>query len=61
MPSPILQPAASVFSEQRKLEPMPDDRKTRWKKEIDWLLSVTDNIVEMVPKIQQTSNGIQLE
>ncbi|KMZ66305.1 putative Rop guanine nucleotide exchange factor [Zostera marina] len=53
--------AASVFSEQRKLEPMPDDRKTRWKKEIDWLLSVTDNIVEMVPKIQQTSNGIQLE
>lgn len=40
---------------------MPDDRKTRWKKEIDWLLSVTDNIVEMVPKTQQTSNGIQLE
>ncbi|KAI8020702.1 Rho guanine nucleotide exchange factor 8 [Camellia lanceoleosa] len=32
--------AASAFGEQRKLEPMSADRKARWKKEIDWLLSI---------------------
>ncbi|KAL6000682.1 Rho guanine nucleotide exchange factor 8 [Asimina triloba] len=35
--------AASVFGEQWRLEPMSAERKTRWRKEIDWLLSVTDH------------------
>ncbi|KAA8540405.1 hypothetical protein F0562_024676 [Nyssa sinensis] len=39
--------AASVFGEQKRLEPMSVDRKARWKKEIDWLLSVSDHIVEL--------------
>ncbi|KAK6153651.1 hypothetical protein DH2020_013290 [Rehmannia glutinosa] len=38
--------AASVFGEQKRLEPMSADMKGRWRKEIDWLLSVTDHIVE---------------
>ncbi|THG23077.1 hypothetical protein TEA_019907 [Camellia sinensis var. sinensis] len=37
--------AASVFGEQRRLEPMAPERKARWRKEIDWLLSVTDYII----------------
>ncbi|XP_043697332.1 rho guanine nucleotide exchange factor 8-like, partial [Telopea speciosissima] len=47
----------SVFGEQRRLEPMPAERKGRWRKEIDWLLSVTDHIVELVPSQQQTKDG----
>lgn len=52
--------AASVFGEQTRLEPMSVERKTRWRKEIDWLLSVTDHIVEFVPS-QQTNNGVSME
>ncbi|CAK7337417.1 unnamed protein product [Dovyalis caffra] len=52
--------AASVFGEQKKLEPMNPERKSRWRKEIDWLLSVTDHIVEFVPS-QQSKDGINME
>ncbi|PIA64961.1 hypothetical protein AQUCO_00100434v1 [Aquilegia coerulea] len=52
--------AASVFGEQHRLEPMSLERKARWRKETDWLLSVTDHIVEFVPS-QQTSNGVHME
>lgn len=52
--------AASVFGEQSRLEPMPEERKARWRKEIDWLLSVTDHIVEFVPSKQNT-NGVDRE
>ncbi|XP_030487951.1 rop guanine nucleotide exchange factor 12 [Cannabis sativa] len=53
--------AASAFGEQRKLEPMPAERKTRWRKEMDWLLSVTDHIVEFVPSQQKSKDGINME
>ncbi|KAL9993454.1 putative PRONE domain, Rop guanine nucleotide exchange factor [Helianthus debilis subsp. tardiflorus] len=48
--------AASAFGEQHKLAPMPEDRKRRWRREVGWLLSVTDYIVEFVAS-QQTSKG----
>ncbi|KAK9666119.1 hypothetical protein RND81_14G161700 [Saponaria officinalis] len=53
--------AASVFGEQRKLEPMAPENRARWKKEIDWLLSVTDHIVEFVPSQQKSANGTSME
>ncbi|XP_044976643.1 rop guanine nucleotide exchange factor 9-like [Hordeum vulgare subsp. vulgare] len=53
--------AASVFGEQRRLEPMSADRRARWKKEIDWLLSVTDHIVEFVPLEQVSEDGTSME
>ncbi|XP_027341488.1 rop guanine nucleotide exchange factor 12 [Abrus precatorius] len=53
--------AASIFGEQRRLEPMPAERKARWRKEIDWLLSVTDYVVEMVPSQQKSKDGSQME
>lgn len=37
------------------------DRKMRWRREIDWLLSVTDHIVEVVPYIQTSNDGTQKE
>lgn len=52
---------ASVFGEQRRLEPMPPERKARWKKEIDWLLAVTDQIVVLVPTKQVHGNGTVME
>ncbi|TKW16901.1 hypothetical protein SEVIR_5G329600v4 [Setaria viridis] len=53
--------AASVFGEQRKLEPMAPDRKARWKREVGWLLSVADHIVEFVAKKQVLDNGTEME
>ncbi|KAL2479782.1 Rho guanine nucleotide exchange factor 8 [Abeliophyllum distichum] len=53
--------SASVFGEQSKLEPMSPERKARWKKEVDWLLSVTDYIVEFVPSQQKSKDGTSME
>ncbi|PWZ08850.1 Rop guanine nucleotide exchange factor 12 [Zea mays] len=53
--------AASVFGEQRRLQPMAADQKSRWKKEIYWLLSVADHIVEFVPSQQVAENGTCME
>ncbi|KAK8939359.1 Rho guanine nucleotide exchange factor 8 [Platanthera guangdongensis] len=53
--------AASVFGEQARLEPMSAERKGRWRREIDWLLSVTDHIVEFVPSQQVGNDGTKME
>nr|ACG29985.1 pollen-specific kinase partner protein [Zea mays] len=53
--------AASVFGEQRRLQPMAAEQKSRWKKEIYWLLSVADHIVEFVPSQQVAENGTCME
>lgn len=53
--------AASVFGEIKRLEPMSPERKARWRKEIDWLLSVTDHIVELVPSKQTGKDGTNME
>ncbi|KAJ0989255.1 hypothetical protein J5N97_007611 [Dioscorea zingiberensis] len=53
--------AASVFGEQWRLEPMSNERKTRWRKEIECLLSVTGHIVEFVPSQQISKDGTNME
>ncbi|PNT70722.1 hypothetical protein BRADI_2g16800v3 [Brachypodium distachyon] len=53
--------AASVFGEQRRLQPMAAEPKARWTKEIDWLLSVADHIVEFVPSRQVSEDGSTME
>nr|GEW78589.1 Rho guanine nucleotide exchange factor 8-like [Tanacetum cinerariifolium] len=53
--------AASVFGEQHKLAPMKEDSKKRWRKEVDWLLSVTDHIVEFVPVQHTARDGSNME
>lgn len=40
---------------------MAADQKARWQKEIDWLLSVADYIVEFVPSQQMSDNGTCME
>ncbi|KAJ0864843.1 putative PRONE domain, Rop guanine nucleotide exchange factor [Helianthus annuus] len=53
--------AASAFGEQHKLAPMPEDRKRRWRREVGWLLSVTNYIVEFVPSQQTSKDGSNME
>ncbi|KAK4349931.1 hypothetical protein RND71_029244 [Anisodus tanguticus] len=53
--------AASAFGEQKRLEPMQPETKAKWRKEIDWLLSVTDYIVEFIPSKQKSKDGTNME
>lgn len=50
-----------MFGKQNKLAPIPEDRKRKWRKEINWLLSVTDNIVEFTPGKQIGKDGSLVE
>ena len=49
--------ADSMFGEQMKLQPMDLKRKKIWRKEMDWLLSVVDHIVQFVPSKQVAKTG----
>lgn len=53
--------AGTVFGELWKLEPLPDERKNKWRREMDWLLSPTNYMVELVPAKQHGANGRTLE
>ncbi|KAJ4837268.1 Rop guanine nucleotide exchange factor 14 [Turnera subulata] len=53
--------AASVFGELWKLEPLPAEIKNKWQREMDWLLSPTNYMVELVPAKQNGANGRTLE
>lgn len=53
--------SAAIFGDLWRLEPMAPERKTMWRKETDWLLSVTDYIVELVPSRQCSVDGTQME
>nr|XP_043608766.1 rop guanine nucleotide exchange factor 1 [Erigeron canadensis] len=49
--------SASVFGELWRLEPLAQQKKSMWQREMEWLLSVSDSIVELVPSIQQFPGG----
>ncbi|GKD61183.1 Rop guanine nucleotide exchange factor 1, partial [Tanacetum coccineum] len=49
--------SASVFGELWRLEPMALQKKIMWQREMDWLLSVSDSIVELVPAVQKFPDG----
>ncbi|KAL1532301.1 rop guanine nucleotide exchange factor 14-like isoform X1 [Salvia divinorum] len=53
--------AASVFGELWKLEPLPEERRSEWQREMDWLLAPTNFMVELVPAKQNDANGRTLE
>ncbi|XP_057965917.1 rop guanine nucleotide exchange factor 14 [Malania oleifera] len=53
--------AASVFGEMWKLEPLPEERKRKWQREMSWLISPTNYMVELVPAKQNGANGGALE
>ncbi|GMH02933.1 hypothetical protein Nepgr_004772 [Nepenthes gracilis] len=49
--------AASVFGELWRLEPLAPAKKKMWCREMEWLLCVSDSIVELVPSIQDFPGG----
>ncbi|KAL2333931.1 hypothetical protein Fmac_015144 [Flemingia macrophylla] len=49
--------AVTVFGELWKLEPLCEERKSKWKREMGWLLSPTNYMVELVPAKQNGANG----
>ncbi|XP_020248082.1 rop guanine nucleotide exchange factor 14 [Asparagus officinalis] len=53
--------SASIFGELWKLEPLSEERKCKWRMEMDWLLSPTSYMVELVPAKQNGANGRMLE
>ncbi|CAN4105199.1 unnamed protein product [Withania somnifera] len=57
----IMNLAASVFGELWKLEPLAEEQKRKWRTEMDWLLSPTNYMIELVPSKQSGSNGQRLE
>ncbi|KAK7307391.1 hypothetical protein VNO77_40409 [Canavalia gladiata] len=49
--------AVSVFGELWKLEPLSEDRRSKWRREMNWLLSPANYMVELVPAKQSSANG----
>ncbi|XBH71875.1 hypothetical protein VPH35_099272 [Triticum aestivum] len=49
--------SATVFGELWRLEPLAPARKAMWTREMDWLLSVADSIVELIPSLQELPDG----
>lgn len=49
--------SATVFGELWRLEPLAPQKKAMWCREMEWLLCVSDSIVELAPSIQQFPGG----
>lgn len=49
--------SATVFGELWRLEPLAPQKKAMWFRELEWLLCVSDSIVEFVPSKQQFPGG----
>ncbi|WOK94656.1 hypothetical protein Cni_G03361 [Canna indica] len=49
--------SATVFGELWRLEPLAPQKKAMWHREMEWLLSVSDSIVELIPSIQEFPGG----
>ncbi|CAH9095232.1 unnamed protein product [Cuscuta europaea] len=49
--------SATIFGELWRLEPLPTHKKDMWHREMEWLLCVSDSIVEFVPSTQQFPGG----
>ncbi|CAL5363716.1 hypothetical protein CsSME_00000880 [Camellia sinensis var. sinensis] len=52
---------ATVFGQLWRLEPLPSEKKLMWRREMEWLLCVTDHIVELIPSWQTFPDGSKLE
>lgn len=52
---------ATLFGQLWRLEPLPPEKKSMWRREMDWLLCVGDHVVELVPTWQTFPDGSKLE
>ncbi|GAA0172682.1 guanyl-nucleotide exchange factor [Lithospermum erythrorhizon] len=49
--------AATVFGDLWKLEPLAPQKKLMWRREMDWLLSISDSVLELIPSVQEFPGG----
>ncbi|KAM1020110.1 hypothetical protein ACFX13_042145 [Malus domestica] len=52
---------ATIFGQLWRLEPLPAEKKSMWKREMESLICVTDHIVELIPSWQTLPDGKKLE
>ncbi|XVE96957.1 hypothetical protein REPUB_Repub02eG0268900 [Reevesia pubescens] len=52
---------ATLFGQIWRLEPVTPEKKAMWRREMEWLLSVSDHIVELIPSWQTFPDGRKLE
>lgn len=52
---------ATLFGQLWRLEPLPIEKKLMWRREMEWLLCVSDHIVELIPSLQTFPDGTKLE
>ncbi|KDP24531.1 hypothetical protein JCGZ_25095 [Jatropha curcas] len=52
---------ATMFGQLWRLEPLPHEKKAMWRREMEWLLCVSDHIVELTPSWQTFPDGSKLE
>ncbi|CAO2819790.1 unnamed protein product [Amaranthus hypochondriacus] len=52
---------ATLFGQLWRLEPLAPQKKAMWRREMEWLLSVADYIVELMPSSQSFPDGNILE
>uniref|UniRef100_A0A0D9V7T3 PRONE domain-containing protein n=1 Tax=Leersia perrieri TaxID=77586 RepID=A0A0D9V7T3_9ORYZ len=52
---------ATIFGQLWRLEPLPPEKKAMWRREMGWLLCVSDHVVELVPTWQSFPDGTRLE
>lgn len=52
---------ATIFGQLWRLEPLPIEKKSMWRREMEWLLCVSDHIVELIPTWQTFPDGSKLE
>lgn len=53
--------SATVFGQLWRLEPLVQEKKSMWRREMEWLLCVSDYIVELIPAFQNFPDGSSLE
>ncbi|XP_074340860.1 rop guanine nucleotide exchange factor 7-like [Apium graveolens] len=52
---------ATLFGQIWRLEPLRPEKRSMWKREMEWLLCVSDHIVELIPSLQTFADGSKLE
>ncbi|KAL9303220.1 hypothetical protein ACSQ67_020483 [Phaseolus vulgaris] len=52
---------ATLFGQLWRLEPLTSEKKAMWRREMEWLLGVSDHIVELKPTWQTFPDGSKLE
>lgn len=57
----MVQHEATIFGQLWRLEPLPSEKKSMWKREMEWLICVSDHIVELIPSWQTFPDGKKLE